>query len=195
MSNRMKLFLPGAFFFLMLGLLLFGLGRDPNMVPSALVNRQVPEFVLPDLDANASLITSEELTGKISIINFWATWCPPCHVEHPYLVEISQSEPDVTFIGVNYKDDVDEARLFLEEKGTPFAKVIVDLDGRLGIDFGVAGAPETFIVDSFGMIRYRHVGVINHQIWEETFKPVRRHLRQLKFINLKTKHRSKDSRI
>lgn len=172
MSNRMKLFLPGAFFFLMLGLLLFGLGRDPNMVPSALVNRQVPEFVLPDLDANASLITSEELTGKISIINFWATWCPPCHVEHPYLVEISQSEPDVTFIGVNYKDDVDEARLFLEEKGTPFAKVIVDLDGRLGIDFGVAGAPETFIVDSFGMIRYRHVGVINHQIWEETFKPV-----------------------
>ena len=83
MSNRMKLFLPGAFFFLMLGLLLFGLGRDPNMVTSALVNRQVPEFVLPDLDANASLITSEELTGKISIINFWATGCPPCHVEHP----------------------------------------------------------------------------------------------------------------
>lgn len=172
MNNRTKLIIPGVFFFLMLGLLLFGLGRNPNMVPSALVNRALPEFTLPDLALDAPLVSSMDLKGGISIINFWATWCPPCHVEHPYLVEISASEPDVTFIGVNYKDDLDEARLFLEEKGSPFKKVIVDLDGRLGIDFGVAGAPETFIVDSLGMIRYRHVGVINHKIWEETFEPV-----------------------
>tara|TARA_R110000772_G_scaffold161502_10_gene272647 strand:- start:1921 stop:2454 length:534 start_codon:yes stop_codon:yes gene_type:complete len=172
MNNRTKLIIPGVFFFLMLGLLLFGLGRNPNMVPSALVNRPLPEFTLPDLAVDAPLISSQNLSGGISIINFWATWCPPCHVEHPYLVEISANEPDLTFIGVNYKDDLDEARLFLEEKGSPFKQVIVDLDGRLGIDFGVAGAPETFIVDSLGMIRYRHVGVINHQIWEETFEPV-----------------------
>ena len=176
MNKRVLLLIPGVFFVAMLGLLLFGLGRDPNMVPSALVNRPLPEFSLPGLELdqteNNLVIASEDLKGGISIINFWATWCPPCHVEHPYLVEISQQEQDVTFIGVDYKDDLEEARLFLEEKGSPFEKIIVDLDGSLGIDFGVAGAPETFIVDSFGMIRYRHVGVINHQIWEETFEPV-----------------------
>lgn len=176
MNNRVLLIIPGLFFISMLGLLLFGLGRDPNMVPSALVNRPLPDFSLPGLELDAAqsieLIATEDLSGGISIINFWATWCPPCHIEHPYLVEISEREQGVSFIGVNYKDDLDEARLFLEEKGSPFEKIIVDLDGSLGIDFGVAGAPETFIVDSFGMIRYRHVGVINHQIWEETFMPV-----------------------
>ncbi|MDC1436609.1 DsbE family thiol:disulfide interchange protein [Gammaproteobacteria bacterium] len=176
MNKRALFIIPGLLFISMLGLLLFGLGRDPNMVPSALVNRPLPEFSLPGLELDAAesiaLITPEDLTGGISIINFWATWCPPCHIEHPYLVEISEREQGLSFIGVNYKDDLNEARLFLEEKGSPFKKIIVDLDGSLGIDFGVAGAPETFIVDSFGMIRYRHVGVINHQIWEETFEPV-----------------------
>ncbi len=172
MNNRMKLFFPAAFFLIMLGLLLFGLRRDPNQVPSALVDRPLPVFALPNLEDDLDLIRSQDLSGGISIINFWATWCPPCHVEHPYLVEISEKEPELSFIGVNYKDDIEEARLFLEEKGTPFRKVIVDLDGSLGIDFGVAGAPETFIVDSFGTIRYRHVGVINNKIWEETFEPI-----------------------
>lgn len=177
MNNRLKLFIPAVFFVLMLGLLLFGLGRNPNQVPSALVNRPLPEFTLPLLDQTDGEISSADLLGRISIINFWATWCPPCHEEHPYLVEISASETNVQFIGVNYKDDLDEARLFLEEKGTPFEKVIVDLNGSLGIDFGVAGAPETFIVDSFGTIRYRHVGIINHRIWAETFEPIIARLR------------------
>ncbi len=176
MNKRALLLIPALFFIAMLGLLLFGLGRDPNMVPSALVNRPLPEFELPGLELTAAAdmqqITTADLNGSISIINFWATWCPPCHEEHPYLVEISDREQDVNFIGVNYKDDLNEARLFLEEKGSPFEKIIVDLDGSLGIDFGVAGAPETFIVDSSGMIRYRHVGIINHQIWQETFAPV-----------------------
>lgn len=177
MNNRMKLFIPGVFFLVMLGLLLFGLGRNPNQVPSALVDRPLPQFSLPSLEDPEAVIATADLTGGISIINFWATWCPPCHVEHPYLVEISARERDVHFIGVNYKDDPEEARLFLEEKGSPFEKIIVDLDGRLGIDFGVAGAPETFIVDSFGTIRYRHVGIINNQIWEETFEPIIARLR------------------
>ncbi len=176
MNKRTILLIPGVFFISMLGLLLFGLGRDPNMVPSALVNRPLPDFSLPSLELNlmqeAIQISSEDISGGVSIINFWATWCPPCHIEHPYLVEISEREQDLTFIGVNYKDDLNEARLFLEEKGSPFEKIIVDLNGSLGIDFGLAGAPETFIVDSLGVIRYRHVGVINHQIWEETFEPV-----------------------
>ncbi len=121
MNKRALLIIPGLFFFAMLGLLLFGLGRNPSMVPSALVNRPLPEFSLPSLGLDVAEtiepIRSEDLLGGISIINFWATWCPPCHIEHPYLVEISEREQGVSFVGVNYKDDLDEARLFLDEKG------------------------------------------------------------------------------
>lgn len=179
MSNRAKLFIPIAFFFAMIGLLLYGLrdGRDLNYVPSALVNRPLPVFTKPDLfNANAT-VSSEQLKGGIFVVNVWATWCPPCHAEHPYLVEISQSEPDVTFVGVNYKDDVEEARLFLEERGNPFKINVVDLDGSLGIDFGVAGPPETFLVDANGTIRYRHVGMVDHRVWAETFEPLIEQLR------------------
>ena len=114
MNKRALLIFPVVFFILMLVLLLFGLGRNPSMVPSALVNRPLPEFLLPnlELDATQSLtkIASEDLIGGISIINFWATWCPPCHIEHPYLVEISEQEQDLTFIGVNYKDNLENAK-------------------------------------------------------------------------------------
>lgn len=171
-SNRSKLFIPGIFFIAMLGLLLFGLGRDPNQVPSALVNRPLPVFSLPDLFDETKNITSEQMHGGIFIVNVWATWCPPCHVEHPYLVEISAREPGVTFVGVNYKDDAKAARDFLNERGNPFKFTLVDLDGSLGIDLGVAGAPETFILDKTGTIRYRHVGVIDNKIWAEVFVPL-----------------------
>lgn len=172
MSNRSKLFIPAVFFVGMLGLLLFGLGRDPNLVPSALVNRPLPVFDLPSLFHADATINSEQLRGGIHLVNVWATWCAPCHIEHPYLVEISARNPDITFVGINYKDDVEAAREFLDERGNPFELTIVDLDGSLGIDFGVAGAPETFLVDSNGMIRYRHVGVIDNKIWAETFEPI-----------------------
>lgn len=172
MSNRSKLFIPGIFFVGMLSLLLFGLGRDPNQVPSALVNRPLPEFALPALFEPDTNISSEQLRGGIHLVNVWATWCAPCHIEHPYLVEISAREPDITFVGVNYKDDVDAAREFLDERGNPFKLTIIDIDGSLGIDFGVAGAPETFLIDSNGTIRYRHVGVIDNRVWADTFKPI-----------------------
>lgn len=171
-GNRAKLFIPIAFFMVMLGLLLFGLGRDPNKVSSALINRALPEFTLPDLYGTDVTHSRSELIGGISIVNVWATWCPPCHIEHPYLVEISARETEITFVGVNYKDDGDDAREFLDDKGNPFQFNIVDLDGRLGIDLGVAGAPETFLVDSTGTIRYRHVGVVDNDVWEETFLPL-----------------------
>ena len=171
-SNRTKLFLPGVFFIAMLGLLLFGLGRDPNQVPSALVNRPLPVFERPDLFDAGNTITSEELRGGIFLINVWGTWCAPCHYEHPYLLEISAREPGVTFIGVNYKDDVKAAREFLDERGNPFKLTLTDVDGSLGIDLGVAGAPETFLVDKTGTIRYRHVGVIDNKVWANTFVPL-----------------------
>jgi cytochrome c biogenesis protein CcmG/thiol:disulfide interchange protein DsbE len=172
MNNRTKLFIPAVFFVAMLGLLLFGLGRDPNQVPSALVNRPLPVFTKPDLFDPAATVSSEQLRGGIFLVNIWATWCPPCYVEHPFLVEISANEPDITFVGLNYKDDPVLAREYLAERGNPFRISLVDVDGSLGIDFGVAGPPETFLVDSSGTIRYRHVGVIDHKVWAEIFEPI-----------------------
>ena len=175
MNKRVKLFVPVVLFLVMAGLLWFGLGRDPNQVPSAMIDRQLPEFSLPSLLDPTQMYTQEDLLGNgVTIMNFWATWCPPCHVEHPYLVEISEREEDLHFVGVNYKNQNpgENPRQYLEERGNPFDKVIVDASGGLGIDLGVTGAPETFIVDSSGTIRYRHVGIINHQVWEETFEPI-----------------------
>ena len=170
MNNRIKLFIPIVFFICMTGLLLFGLFRDPNKVPSALINRPLPQFSLPSLDGPVR--ASSEISGGFFLVNVWATWCPPCHIEHPYLMQISEEESGVTLVGVNYKDDLAAARQFLDEKGNPFEFVVVDSDGSLGIDLGVAGAPETFLVDANGTIRYRHVGVIDDSVWEDTFVPL-----------------------
>ena len=171
-SNRTKLFIPGAFFVAMLGLLWIGLSGDPSYVPSALVNRPLPTFSHADLFDDTKMITSEQIQGGVFLINVWGTWCAPCHYEHPYLVEISAREPDITFVGVNYKDDPKAAREFLEERGNPFRFTLVDPDGSLGIDLGVSGAPETFLVDKTGTIRYRHVGVIDNKVWAEVFVPL-----------------------
>jgi len=177
MSNRAKLFIPAAFFIVMLGLLFFGLGRNPNAVPSALVNRTLPVFSKPDLFDPGSMISSEQIKGGIFLINVWGTWCAPCHAEHPYLMEISARETGITFVGLNYKDDITAAREFLDERGNPFKMTLIDLDGRLGIDLGVTGAPETYIVDATGTIRYKHIGGIDNRVWAETFEPILAQLR------------------
>jgi cytochrome c biogenesis protein CcmG, thiol:disulfide interchange protein DsbE len=178
MNKRAKLFIPVSFFMLMLALLLFGLGRDPNQLPSALINSPLPEFTLPALLEAGESFSKEDLLGGITIVNVWATWCPPCHVEHPYLMEISERETDITFVGVNYKDDGDAAREFLDEKGNPFQFNIVDYDGKFGIDLGVSGAPETFLVDATGTIRYKHVSVVDNTVWAEIFEPLIAQIKQ-----------------
>ncbi|MES2605013.1 MAG: DsbE family thiol:disulfide interchange protein [Pseudomonadota bacterium] len=178
MSNRAKLFIPVAFFFVMLGLLFYGLGQNPGEVPSALVNRPLPVFEEPDLFDATATISNEQLKGGIFLVNVWGTWCAPCHAEHPYLVEISEREKDITFVGVNYNDVAEDAREFLAERGNPFKLNISDDDGSLGIDFGVAGAPETFLIDATGTIRYKHVGVIDNRVWEDTFEPLLAEIRR-----------------
>ena len=181
MNNRVKLFIPAAFFIVMLSLLWYGLEkgkeRDLSLLPSALINRPLPEFSKPDLFDPAKTIDSSMLRGSIFLVNVWATWCPPCHAEHPYLMEISERESDITLVGINYKDDVEDAREFLDERGNPFTYSLIDPDGHLGIDMGITAPPETFIVDTNGTIRYRHVGEINNRVWQETFLPVLEQLR------------------
>ncbi len=177
MSNRAKLFIPAIFFVTMLGLLLYGLFHDPSKVPSALISRSMPVFTRPNLFDDKAAVSNEQLKGGIFLVNVWATWCPPCHAEHPYLLEISEREKGVTFVGVNYKDDAQAARDFLQERGNPFKISFSDPAGTLGIELGVAGAPETFLLDATGTIRYKYVGAIDNRVWEEKFVPLLAQLR------------------
>jgi len=156
---------------------MFGLTRDPNVVPSALVDKPFPEFSLPSLYAEQGNFSREDILGEILIVNIWGSWCIPCHIEHPFLLEMSEKEPDITFIGISYDDSIAEDRLFLEERGNPFDRNVVDSGSSLRIDLGVTGAPETFLVDQNGMILYRHIGAIDRAVWDDTFEPLLEQIR------------------
>ncbi|WP_281648252.1 DsbE family thiol:disulfide interchange protein [Parendozoicomonas sp. Alg238-R29] len=152
-----------------LGVLFFrGLSLDDS-VPSALVSKPFPEFSLPVLEKSGESMTQDSLKGQVSLVNVWGTWCPTCYAEHPYLMELS--EKGIVIFGMNYKDQDDKALAWLDELGNPYAANFVDADGRLGIDLGVRGAPETFLVDKFGVIRYKHEGDINARVWNDVFEP------------------------
>ncbi|MDG2176967.1 MAG: DsbE family thiol:disulfide interchange protein [Gammaproteobacteria bacterium] len=177
MNRRLKLFIPVVIFLLMSGFLLFGLTRDPNVVPSALVDRPLPIFTQPSLYPEQGEYSTEDFIGNILLINIWGSWCPPCHLEHPLFLELSESEQDITFVGISYEYSMEEDRLFLEERGNPFDYNVVDFDSSLRIDLGVTGAPETFLVDQNGMILHRHIGAIDSSIWNDTFVPLLEQIR------------------
>ncbi|WP_317929253.1 DsbE family thiol:disulfide interchange protein [Halioxenophilus sp. WMMB6] len=162
--KRWQLFLPLGIFLALALLLGKGLLLDPTEMPSALIDKAVPEFTLPTLSDSTKQVTAQQLIGKPYLLNVWATWCISCRVEHPFLVKLS--EQGVKVIGINYKDDTNEAKVWLNRLGNPYTMNIVDQDGRLGIDLGVFGAPETYFVDSNGVIRYKHIGVITEEIWQ-----------------------------
>lgn len=136
-----------------------GLSGTPNEIPSALIGRPVPDFALnPVPGLGAPGISSADLkTGKVSVVNVWASWCAPCRVEHPLLTDLAK-RPDIQLLGMNYKDEPENAVRFLTTLGQPFAAVGADRSGRTAVDWGVYGVPETFIVDGNGMIRYKHIG-------------------------------------
>ena len=168
--KRFKLFIPFAIFIIMSGLLFIGLSLDPNELPSVLIGKPVPEFSLPDLDNPGKNITPETMKGKSYLLNVWATWCPSCKYEPPYLVKLA--EMGVPIYGVNYKDDTEKARRLLDDTGNPYRANIIDEEGTLIMALGVYGAPETFIVDAEGIIRYKLVGVVNEDIWKSTMAPI-----------------------
>ncbi|MEO9655692.1 DsbE family thiol:disulfide interchange protein [Marinomonas sp.] len=140
------------------------LDKNSQYVPSALIGKTVPEFTLVDLYSN-ELIRNADLPKTSYIINFWGTWCPACHIEHPFLVALAKQ--GVTIIGIDYKDEAVAAREWLEEKQNPYQRVLMDELGDFGLDLGVTGAPESFIVNAHGVITYRHQGVINASNWQE----------------------------
>ena len=154
----------------------FQLGTDTQKLPSALIDKPLPTFNLPPIGGDGTALANADLKGKVALINVWASWCPPCRIEHPILMNIAAS--GVAIYGVNYKDKPEDAKRFLTQLGDPFVTVGADRDGKLAIDLGVYGYPETFIIDADGIIRYRHAGPINKTDWEQTLGPIVKKLRQ-----------------
>lgn len=175
--HRLKLFLPliafvvvAVFFYVMVNKIDQG-EYSPQDLPSALVNKTFPAFSLAKLEQLETVVSQEDLLGQIALINVWATWCPSCHVEHGYLNYLS-TELGVTIFGVNYKDKAGLAKEWLEKKGNPYRFTIFDPEGRLGLDMGVTGAPETYVIDHRGFVRMRYQGPLSESVWQEKFKPL-----------------------
>lgn len=149
----------------------WGLRNNDDTLPSALIGQPAPEFTLPPVGGRGEGFSTADLKGEVSLVNFWASWCAPCRVEMPILVELAQSGT-VRVLGVNYKDDPQAALAFLDELGNPYARLGADATGRVGLDWGVYGMPETFVVDAEGRIAYRHVGPFDRQTFEEEILPI-----------------------
>jgi cytochrome c biogenesis protein CcmG/thiol:disulfide interchange protein DsbE len=167
---RRLLYLIPVVVFVAVGIgLAVGLTRDPGTLPSALLDRPVPEFELPGLNGGEGL-SSQDLQGRVALVNVFASWCVPCRVEHPVLMRLA--EEGVPIFGINYKDPADKAQAWLAELGDPFEKIGVDRNGRVGIEWGVYGVPETFVIDAQGRIRHRHVGPIQARDLKRTLLPI-----------------------
>lgn len=166
--KRVWLFAVPLLAFLALALLFATrIGEDNQALPTALAGQPLPSFSLPTLDGGT--LTDAQLRGPL-LINVWATWCPACYEEHPYLLQLAQQ--GVTIVGLNYKDDAQAAREFLAGRGSPYRAVISDSAGRLGLDLGVYGAPETFVVDAQGLVRHRIAGVLTPENFAREIAPL-----------------------
>ena len=155
----LRYLIPFGLFLVLAVFLAIGLTRDPHELKSVLINKPAPTFRLPQLKASGKTISNEDMRGKVWLLNVWASWCVACREEHPWLIKYAQSGV-VPIYGLNYKDRREDAIAWLEELGDPYTVSAVDLDGRVGIDYGVYGAPETYVIDQDGMIRLKHVGPI-----------------------------------
>ncbi len=172
--RQLRFFLPLAFFAVLAGYFVLGLGRDPSVLPSALIDRPAPEFNLPALGDKPGLATAD-LAGGVVLVNFFASWCVPCRAEHPMLMQLA-AERRVALYGINYKDKPDEARRLLAQLGDPYRRIGVDRDGRTFIDFGAYGVPETYVIDKDGHVRYRQVGPITPEDYEGKILPLLKQL-------------------
>lgn len=174
--NKKILYIPLVLFLLLAAALLYQLSRnangdDPTLLESALIGKPVPVFKLESLDQPGKIYDQAVLNdGKPILLNVWATWCPTCRAEHHYLNSLAQQ--GIRVVGLNYKDDRNKAVNWLNTLGNPYALSLYDGNGMLGLDLGVYGAPETFLIDGKGIIRYRHAGDMNQRVWQQEVKPL-----------------------
>lgn len=168
----MKRFLiPLAVFVLLVGFLAVGLKLNPREVPSPLVGKAAPAFELPVLSQPDKRFVPGDMRGKVWLLNVWASWCVSCRDEHPVLVQLSKKGV-LPILGLNYKDKGDEAQRWLKQFGDPYQLSVVDADGRIGIDYGVYGVPETYLIDAEGVIRYKQIGPLTQAILEQKVLPL-----------------------
>jgi len=173
---KKRLFLPLAFFVVLAAVLGVGLSLNPREVPSPFIGRPAPAFSLPQLQDPALRLGAGELKGQVWMLNVWASWCAPCREEHPLLVSLAR-EQAVPIIGLNYKDDPRNAQEWLLRLGDPYKVSVIDRDGRAGIDYGVYGVPETFVIDRAGIVRFKHVGPLTQEVWTREVQPLLQQLR------------------
>jgi cytochrome c biogenesis protein CcmG/thiol:disulfide interchange protein DsbE len=153
-----------------------GLNRDPREVPSPLVGKAAPAFSLPQLDADASF-SPKDMAGKVWMLNVWASWCVSCREEHPVLVEFAKTKV-APLIGLDYKDKRADAKDWLARFGNPYDLSVVDADGRVGIDYGVYGVPETYVIDKAGTIRFKQIGPVTHEVMRDKIVPLIKELQK-----------------
>ena len=165
-----RFLIPALLFLVLTGFLFVGLYKDPSLIPSPLIGKPIPTFATSTLRDSGKIITDKDIQGDYALINVWATWCAACKQEHAALVYLA-SKLQVPIYGLNYKDDRGAAINWLQQYGDPYVINIFDENGRIGIDFGVYGAPETFLVDGNGIIHHKLVGVMTPDVWEKQFTP------------------------
>ena len=168
---KAKFLLPLLLFLVLVGFLIVGLRLDPHEVPSPLINKPAPGFSLPRLDQAELRFGPADLQGKVWMLNAWASWCAACQQEHPLLLQFARSRR-VPLIGLDYKDQQQNGLRYLRQHGNPYDVSVQDSDGRVGIDYGVYGVPETYIIDKAGVIRHKHIGPITPEALEKTILPL-----------------------
>jgi cytochrome c biogenesis protein CcmG/thiol:disulfide interchange protein DsbE len=167
----MMRFWPFVIFVVLAVFLYVGLSLDPHEVPSPLINKPAPAFVLPQLYDPVKRFSSQDMKGQVWLLNVWASWCVSCREEHPVLMSLA-SQNIVPIYGLDYKDKNADGEAWLRNGGDPYTLVLTDADGRVGIDYGVYGVPETYLIDKQGVIRYKQIGAITHQNLREKILPL-----------------------
>jgi cytochrome c biogenesis protein CcmG/thiol:disulfide interchange protein DsbE len=173
---RLRFLAPLAAFIPLAAGLAFSLNNDPRRMPSTLIDKPTPAFVLTSLDGNDGGFSNLDLKGGISLLNVFASWCPGCRFEHPMLMQLAD-KADIPIYGLNWKDKQADGARWLGKNRNPYTRVGFDETGRAGIDLGVTGVPETFVIDRTGRIRYRYPGPLTEAVWRENFEPLLKDLR------------------
>ena len=168
---KAKFLIPLLLFVVLVGFLAVGLNRDPHELPSPLIGKQAPAFELPQLTDPQKTFSPESMKGKTWILNVWASWCVACREEHPVLVELGKMQV-APLIGLDYKDKRDDAVAMLARQGNPYLLSVFDANGRVGIDYGVYGVPETYVIDKTGVIRFKHIGPITMELLNKKIIPL-----------------------
>ena len=171
MKRTLYFLVPLLAFFALAAFFLRGLSLDPREIPSPLIGKPAPPFQTPKLAAPGESVSNKDMLGQVWILNVWASWCAPCREEHPVWNKFVRNR-QVTLVGLNYKDEDTNANRWLHDLGNPYTLSIADHDGRVGIDFGVYGVPETFVIDRTGVIRYKHIGAMTTSVLEQKIIPL-----------------------